>query len=166
MNNKDEIKTKKKIAAVDILIVMLVLLCIAGIVIRIAVGESSLFSKDNRGEYTVSYVITGEQDENSAFFAEGKQFFLESGEAFGTLTGSPAFTPAVISSENSRGEYVQSYSSDGTVDIRGTATVIGTMTDTGFLLNSNTYIAPNMSITVSSSDITVKLLITDITKAQ
>ncbi|MBQ2730073.1 MAG: hypothetical protein IJF69_04800 [Clostridia bacterium] len=166
MNKKDEIKTKKKIAAIDVLIVLLLLFCIAGIGVRIAVGDSGMFAKENRGEYVVSYVIEGEEDQYSSFFSEGSAFYLENGEMFGTLTGNATFTPAAVRSENSRGEYVHGYASDGTVDIKGTAIVKGTMTETGFLLNSNTYIAPNMTLTVSSSDITVKLLITDITKAQ
>ncbi len=166
MNKKDEIKNKKKFAAIDLLIIILLVVCLAGIVIRIAVGENLFFQKDSKGEYTVSYVVYEEADEYSNLFSSGKEFYLENGEYFGKLSGNATFTPAEIHSQNSRGEYVHGYADDGTVDIKGSFTVEGTMTETGFLLNANTYIAPNMTITVSSSDITVELLITDIAKAQ
>ncbi|MBQ4067083.1 MAG: hypothetical protein IJD22_05515 [Clostridia bacterium] len=166
MNTKEAPKNKKRIAAVDILIVILLLLCIAGIGVRIFIGEGNLFHKGDTGEYIVSYLISGEQDDYSSLFSEGCEFYLEDGSYFGTLTGNAAFTPALLSSENSRGEYVTVYATDGTVDIRGTMTVNGSMTESGFVLNSKTYISPNMTLTVSSSDITVKMLITDIAKAQ
>ena len=165
MNKKEEIKSKRKIAAVDIMIFILVILCIGGIVIRIALGDSSLFS-GTKGDYIVSYVVKGEDDEYSPYFTEGSEFFLESGESLGTLIADAELPPAEIYEENADGELKLYYAADGTVDFKGTLLVKGIMTDSGFLLNSNTYIAPNMTITVASSDITVELLITDITKAQ
>ena len=166
MNNKENInQQKKKIAAVDVLIILLLMLCLAGVAVRIAVGENGLFSKDEKGSYMVSYVIEGENDEYSSYFSEGAEFYLENGDRFGTLSGNATFTPARIIGENSRGEAVISYASDGTVDISGTFLVRGTMTQSGFLLNSNTYIAPNMTVTVGSSDITATITVTDIVKA-
>ena len=165
MNKKEEIKSKRKIAAVDIMIGLLLLLCIAGIVIRIVIGDSGLFS-GGKGDYIVSYVVRGEDEEYSPYFTEGKEFFLESGESLGTLVADAELPPAEIYEENANGELKLYYATDGTVDFKGTLLCKGTMTDSGFLLNSNTYIAPNMTITVASSDITVELLITDITKAQ
>ena len=165
MNNKDYIdQSKKRIAAVDVLIVLLLILCLAGIAVRIAIGENGLFSKDEKGSYIVSYVIEGEKDEYSSCFSEGCEFYLENGDRFGTLSGNATFTPAKIIGENSRGEAVISYASDGTVDITGALLVSGTMTESGFLLNSNTYIAPNMTVTVQSSDISSEITITDIAK--
>ena len=165
MNTKDEIKSKKKIAAVDILIIILILLRLGGIVLRIMAGEGGVFAGDGKGEYTVSFTVNGQPDEYSSYFSEGTEFAFEGGEPFGAVAGNATFTPAELHSENSRGEYVHGYASDGTVDIKGTMTVKGTMTDSGFLINSNTYIAPNMTVTVSSPDITVTLTVTDITKA-
>ena len=165
MNKKEEIKSKRKIAAVDIMILLLLLLCIGGIAVRIVVGDSGLMS-GTKGDYIVSYVVKAENDEYSPYFTEGHEFFLESGEAFGTLIADAELPPAEIYEENADGELKLYYAADGTVDFKGTILVRGIMTDSGFLLNSNTYIAPNMTITVASSDITVELLITDITKAQ
>ena len=166
MNTGETQKNKKRIAAFDIMIAVLLLLCIAGIVLRMVMGETSLFSKDAKGDYVVSYVIHQVQDEYSDFFSKGCEFYLENGDALGTLTDKPAFTPAEIHSENSRGEYVLAYATDGQSDLKGTMLVKGTMTQSGFMLNSDTYIAPNMTLTVSSPDITVEMIITDIAPAQ
>ncbi|MBQ3526969.1 MAG: hypothetical protein IJA52_00225 [Clostridia bacterium] len=166
MNNKANTnQPQKRIAAVDILIILLLVLCLAGVAVRIAIGENGLFSREEKGSYAVSYIIEGEKDEYSSCFSEGCEFFLESGDRFGTLSGNATFTPAKILSENSRGEAVISYATDGTVDITGTFIVDGTMTESGFLLNSNTYIAPNMTVTVQSTDIIARITVTDITKA-
>lgn len=165
MNKKEDIKSKRRIAAVDIMIVLLLILCIGGIIIRIAIGDSGLFS-GSKGDYIVSYVVRAEDDEYSPYFTEGQEFFLESGEILGTLTADAELPPAEIYEENADGELKLYYATDGTVDFKGTLLVRGIMTDSGFLLNSNTYIAPNMTITVANADIQVELLITDITKAQ
>jgi len=80
MNNKENIKRSKvKIAAVDVLIVLLLILCLAGVCVRIAVGENGLFSGEEKGSYIVSYVIEGEKDEYSSYFSEGCEFYLENG---------------------------------------------------------------------------------------
>ena len=166
MNTKEALTNKKRIAAVDILIAILLLLCVVGVGVRILIGETSLFHKGDTGEYIVSYLISGEQDDYSSLFSDGCEFYMEDGALLGTLTGNATFTPALLSSENSRGEYVTVYATDGTVDIRGTMTVKGSMTESGFVLNSKTHLSPNMKLTVTSSDITVEMLITDIAKAQ
>lgn len=166
MDKKDMInQQKKRIAAIDVLIILLLMLCIAGVAVRIAVGENGLFSNDEKGSYIISYVIEGEKDEYSNYFTEGREFFFENGESFGTLSGNATFTPARIIGENSRGEAVINYATDGSVDITGTFLSRGTMTESGFLLNSNTYLAPNMTVMVVSSDITAEITVTDITKA-
>lgn len=165
MNNKENIQKKRRATAVDILIAVMLLLCLAGIGVRIAVGDGGLFSSDKKGTYLVSYTVCAERDEFTNCYSEGREFYLENGDTFGTLTGNATFTPAEMLTENSRGEAVLGYATDGTVDVSGTFLVKGTMTDSGFLLNSNTYIAANMTLTVSSADITSEIIITDIVKA-
>jgi len=148
------------------MLIILLALCVAGIGIRIAMGENALLFSSGTGRYTVSYTVIATSDENSGYFAEGGEFFFDSGEPFGTLTGNVTLTPSEIVTKTAAGDYIVSYAEDGTVDIKGAATVTGTMTDSGFLINSNTYIAPNMTIKVASTSISVEMLITDITPVQ
>lgn len=156
----------KKPAAADAFIIILLLICIAAVGVRIAVGNGGLLSTDKSGEYLVSYVVTGIKSEYTESFSEGAEFYLENGEHFGTLRSGAVFTPAKTYTENSDGALRAVYATDGTVDVKGVALVRGTMTDSGFLLGGIRYIAPNLSLTASSSDITVKLTVTDITPAQ
>ena len=163
---KTETKKTKRLAAIDILIVILLVLCAAGIGIRTAIGENGLFQGDNKGTYLVSYTVKSVGSDYNEYFKDGTKFYLENGENVGTLSGEAVSHPSRIYSENSKGEYVSALSTDGTVDIKGTIKVKGTMTKSGFLLNSGTYIAPNMTLTVRSGDVFVEMFITDIAKMQ
>ncbi len=157
---------KKKIAAADAFIVILLLLSIAAMGVRIAIGSGGLLSTSEHGEFLVSYVVSGIKSEYSDAFSGGREFYLEDGEKFGVLCDGAAFTPAKMYTENADGICRTVYATDGTVDIKGVATVRGTMTDSGFLLGGSKYIAANMPLTVSSPDITVTITVTDITTAQ
>lgn len=156
----------RRFAAIDAMIVILLLVCIACVGVRMAVGRGGLLSADGQGEYLVSYVVSAIDGEYSDCFAEGKKFYLEDKSEFGTLTAGASFTPAKHYTENADGLYTAVYVTDGTVDVRGTALVKGVMTDSGFLLGRSRYIAANSTLTVSSSEITVNITVTDITKAQ
>lgn len=161
---KAEKRKRPRPAALDILIIILIVLCFAGIGIRTAVGENGLFSDENAGAYNVSFTVSGKNAEHNAYFKNGTAFYLESGEALGKVTGETSSVPSAIYSENSKGEFVYTLAADGTIDIKGTLTVQGRMTKSGLLLNSGTYISPNMTLTVSSADITVEMLITGVTQ--
>lgn len=164
MKKKNE--DKKRIAAADAFIILLLLLSIAAVAVRITVGSGGLLSSNERGEFLVSYVVSGTKSEYSDAFSAGREFYLESGEKFGVLREGAVFTPAKIYTENADGICRAVYASDGTVDIKGTAAVRGTMTDSGFLLGGSRYIAANLPLTISSSDITVTITVTDITAMQ
>ncbi|MBE6713839.1 MAG: DUF4330 family protein [Ruminococcaceae bacterium] len=160
----EKIKTAR-FAALDVLIAVLLLLCVVGVAIRTAIGESGLFRGDNKGTYLVSYTVKAVSSDYNEYFKDGESFFLEDGEKMGTITGQTVSVPTRVYSENSKGELVSNLETDGTVDIKGTVKVKGTMTKSGFLLNSGTYIAPNMTLSVRNSAVSVELIITDIVKA-
>lgn len=159
-------ENKKRIAAADAFIIILLLLSIAAVGVRITFGSRGLLSANERGEFLVSYVVSGIKSEYSDAFSAGREFYLENGEKFGVLRDGAVFTPAKTYTENYDGICRAVYASDGTVDVKGTATVSGTMTDSGFLLGGSRYIAANLPLTISSSDITVTITVTDITTVQ
>ena len=158
-------RTTARYAALDALIIVLLLLCVAGVGIRVALGEDGLATGRDRGTYAVSFIVTGAKSEYSEYFNNGEEFRLADGRDFGALSGNAIITPAKIYRENSNGEYIVRYSSGDTFDIKGTALVEGAMTDSGFLLNCTQYIAANMQLSVSSRSVTCDILITDISKA-
>lgn len=161
MNKKEKIKKGKRITAVDIMIALLLILCIVGLGIRIAYGDTGIFQKNEQKEYVVSYVVSGISEKYYKHFAEGSEFSLENGETLGTLLTDAYISRAEALGEGEAAEGETAADSD-LRDFRGTILVNGSKTDSGFLLNSRTYLAPNMTITVASPDITVELLITDI----
>ena len=156
MKKKTENGKLVQFAAADLFLWLLLLLCIAGIVIRIMKGES--------GEYLISYVVTDVRSEYSDHFSEGSRYYLEDGTLFGVLSKDAVFTPTREFLENENGEYVASYNSSGRVDVKGTAKAQGIMTDKGFMLEDRVYVAANMRLTVHSDEMSAEILIMDISK--
>ncbi len=161
---KKSTKKLRQYSAADVFLWLLLLMCIAGIGIRIAAGTRSIFTKETPGEYLVSYVITDMRSEYSDYFSEGMEYYLEDGTPFGSLTGDAVFTPTREYLEDENGQYVASYNSSGRVDVKGTAKVEGIMTEQGFMLEDKMYLAANMSLTVYSTEMMAEILITDISK--
>ena len=161
---KKNAKKLRGYSAADMFLWLLLLLCIAGIGIRIAVGDRSMLTKGIPGEYLISYVATDLHSEYSDYFSEGMEYYLEDGTPFGSLTGDAVFTPTREYLEDENGQYVASYSSSGRVDVKGSAKVEGVMTERGFLLGNQMYLGVNMSLTVCSTEMTADILITDISK--
>ncbi len=161
---KKKAKKLRGYTAADVFLWLLLLLCIVGIGIRIAVGDRSLFTKGKPGEYLISYVVTDVRSEYSDYFSEGMEYYLEDGTPFGSLTGDAVFTPTREYLEDENGQYVASYSTSGRVDVKGTAKTEGVMTERGFMLENKMYLAANMPLTVYSTEMTAEILITDISK--
>ena len=78
------------------------------------------------------------------------------GNIQGTLVNRPSFEEVSYGGKNITAYYPQ----DTMVDITGNVSVTGTMTENGFLVSGNTYIAPNSVIRVSGKyvDIEIKVL--------
>ena len=151
-------------AAADLFLWLLLLLCIAGIVIRIIAGSNGFFVKGESGEYLISYEVTDVRSEYSDYFSEGNRFYLEDGTLLGILSKDAVFTPTREYLENENGEYAASYNSSGRVDVKGTVKAQGVMTDQGFMLENKVYVAANMKFTIHSAEMSTEILIMDISK--
>ena len=158
-----ETKTKKRISALDIFVVLLLVCAVVGVGFKVFAGNVGLFSGNNE-EYYVSYVIEGADSEMGKLVSGGLQLYSEDGELFGIVTGDVITTPARIYNENSDGQYVLGYSSGSHVDITGTLSVRGKMTEKGFV-HSGDYYAAGMRIKLYGGGTSPEILITDIVKA-
>ena len=158
-----ETKTKKRVAAIDIFIALLLICAVVGVGFKVFAGNVGLFSGNNE-EYYVSYVIEGADSEIGKLITSGMQLYSEDGELFGTVTGDVITTPARIYNENSEGEYVLGYSSGSHIDIAGNLSVRGKMTEKGFV-HSGGYYAAGMRIKLYGGGTSPEILITDIVKA-
>jgi hypothetical protein len=167
-------RTGRRVNAVDVCIIIIAALAIAGAGLRLyTVKYGSLPGGAPKLEnYAVSFLVSDIRETSADCFKPGTMFYVEqSSDVFGSLMDNVAVTPAELYIENERGEYILSYAvddedtgDDGRVDVRGTVLASGIMTDTGFLLDGNTYIAPNKTISIQSTEIVVNVLVTDISK--
>lgn len=165
-------KRKIKCNAVDYFIIIAIVLCIAGVGLRIAVGNNggSLSSPVVMEDYILSFHIADIRNTSTEYLGVGEQFYIESTEQyFGEIADSIAVTPALFYVENSEGHYVQTYApenGDATrVDVTGTMRVSGYMGENGFLLGGNTNIAANKELTLRNKNLEVKITVTGIEKA-
>lgn len=166
----DNISKKRKISALDAFVVILLLLCAAGVAIRAYIGNDGVFSEIGKEskDYTVSFEISGITSAVSSYITQGESIYFENGDLLGIVGGGLAVTPAMTFAEDENGKYIQSYASADNgdaslVDVRGTITVSGYKTDYGFLANGKTYLAPNFETVLHTRNVTVTVKITDIT---
>lgn len=158
-----ETHSKKRIAAIDVFIILLLCCAVFGVGFKVFAGNAGLFAGAEE-EYYISYVIEGADSETSKLISAGTQFYFDNEDFCGTVVGNVITTPARIYNENANGEYVLSYSSGAKVDITGTLSVRGSMTEKGFVCGGD-YIAAGMKLRLHTSGVSPVILITDISKA-
>lgn len=167
--SKENVAGKRKISPLDVFVIVLLVLCVAGVALRIYVGTDGILPDITKetGEYAVSFEVTGISSAVSTYLAKGEPLYSESGELIGTVREGITVTPAVIFVEDADGKYVQTYSGADNgdaslVDVRGTFTVEGHETGYGFLANGKTYLAPNYVTEMHTRNATFSVKITDI----
>lgn len=169
---KNSTRERRRLNAVDYFIIIAVLLCIAGAILRVAVDKAggSLSSPVVLEDYVVSFKITDIRNTSTEYLAAGEEFYVDSTKQyFGKITDSVSVTPALFYIEDANGNYVQTYApenGDATrVDVRGTMLVSGYMSDSGFLLGGSAPLAANKDLALRSKNLYVTITITDIAKA-
>ncbi len=169
---KNTARERRKLNAVDYFILIAAILCIAGAVLRIAVGNAggSLSSPITSEDYVVSFKIENIRNTSTEYLTEGEVFYIESTKQYmGKITGNVTVTPALFYIEDANGNYVQTYAPDNgdasRRDVIGTMLVSGYMGESGFLLGGSTPLAANKELTVRSKNLSIKIIITDIVKA-
>lgn len=169
---KNLTREKRKLNAVDYFILIAVVLCIAGAVLRVVVDRSggSLSSPVVLEDYVVSFKIENIRNTSTEYLTAGEEFYIDTTKQFfGTLTDNVSVTPALLYIEDANGNYIQTYApenGDATrVDVRGTMNVSGYMSEGGFLLGGSTPLAANKSFALRTTNLYVTITITDIAKA-
>lgn len=152
---------KKRIGALDIVIIVLLLAVICVGVLRFA-REKSVGKLE---DYTISLSVSNVSSDYSDY-VDDADYYLKSGEHLGKTEGTPIFSPSFVYVENERGAYIKSYSTDGSVDFKSDVAASGVMTETGFMLNGKTYLAPNMTVEITSGLVSYTAVITGIEKTQ
>lgn len=171
MKKDNSEKKSRKLSALDVFVIILALMCVAGAAVRFYAGDSGILpiSDPEKEEYAVSFEIAQVKTVLGGYIASGENLYNEDGSLFGTVGENVTITPAKLYVEDAEGKYIQIYSSadngdNSLIDIRGTVSVSGYFTDYGFLADGKTYIAPNYVITLHTNKTTVDVRITDISK--
>ncbi len=166
-----EKETKKRGApsALDVFAVLLVLLCAAGLALRLTVGREGILPKGvpEKGSYAVTFEIAGFRETAGAELTSGDIFYTEDGSVFGTLSGSVSRIPAKRYTVGEDGTLVVSRSTEGEgakSDVTGTLTVEGYPVEYGFLASGTTFISPNYRITLHTEKMTAEVRVAGIEK--
>lgn len=178
-----ENKAKKKLNIVDILIIVLLLIAVAGIAARMLLIENTpdpmTLPDIEEQEYTVSYIVRNQRESVADYLTDGNYFrFSVSNKPFGTVLGDPITTNAEVYYTDVDGNHVKTINNpdkgeDGydlshlkRFDITGQFTVKGKLTaDSGVLVITGAEtetVALNKSVTLRSDLMTITLYITSI----
>lgn len=133
-------KRDVKFAALDAVLIVLILSAIAAVFVRIVVGEDGFFPQDTKTEGVYAAVLVPDDEDSDNLMKEikiGDEVYLASGEVLGKVASA---TPKSIQTH-----------------------VSGVMTDSGFLMNGTFYLAPNMKLELRLGEETAHITVTDIT---
>lgn len=158
MNTGNGTRSKKRFNVVDFFIIAAVAACIAGAVLRY-----NLIEKLNVGAakdtVEISFYIHNISDYSAQALVVGDSV-SHSGIPVGKI-GTIEISKAEYYFENPEGVLELTYD-DMRYDVRGTIIGSGTMTEDGFMLNNNTYIAAGKELLVNTKNISVNILVTNL----
>lgn len=120
-------------------------------------------------EYVVSFVSRSIKESTAKLLEKGDTFYIDGGKTeFGVLEDNPTVTPARLSLELDNGEYIgnvyaEKNGNNTLVDAAGAVRVKGYMDNNGLIyLQGKEYIAPNLTVTLFGSELSLTVEITDI----
>ena len=158
--------SKKKLNVIDVLILLVIVTCVVGLVVRFGnFGFSS--SSEDLDDYEISFLVSNIAYDSQYYFSQGDTVTLvDKGVVLGKLDGLVKPTPAVFSAQEKNGMPITvSYPTESSrIDVKGTIASKGVMGENGYLLGGTTYIAPGAEYKVQSEHMDFVLTITDIVK--
>lgn len=174
---KDENKNLKpnetrrgRFNVMDAFIILVVLVCIASLIYRLNIIDGMGVSNTNE-EYSLHFEIEDIRNTSTNSLVPGDIVRLaDSDEKMGTFEEIIQNIPALATyTEDGRGIYYPPENEENKYDetryyVTGYISVSGRMTDTGFLLNGKTYLAPNSELTIVTEHIQVTIKVVNIIK--
>lgn len=165
MDNENK---KSRFNAIDGVIILLVLLCIVAIAYKAITYNDNAVNADLK-EYRVHFKVDNISSSSYDYFVKGDTMRIKStNRAFGTLEGINQHVPAVGAYNENGGKVLYpslenlGIYNDTRYSLSGYITVRGEMTEYGFLLNGDTYIASNSTLDIISEHIETTIRIIDI----
>ena len=165
---------KMRLGALDVFIIAAILVCAVSVGLRMFMTRSSDLDKNVQlDHYIVSFTVAGIRDSSAKnYLKTGTNFYLEENDAFfGTLREGVTVGDAekyyempdgsiVLASNNASGDLYR-VDAECSLDVTGK-----TDADGRFLLGGNKYIGPGKELMIYSKDLSITVLVTDITKVQ
>ncbi len=148
----------------DVVIILLVLLCIAGIVIR--AGGFTMHKSRPLDPYEIRFSVSNIAAGSEAALVVGDTFRLVDHDMeLGTFTGMESVTPAVVYMYSEQGRMVPAeYPENTRIDVIGTVAVDGISEGSGFLLGGTLQLSPGASYRIQSEHMDFVIQILDIEK--
>ncbi len=158
---------KKKIGfnALDLVIVIVLVLCVATVGIRF-IRTSDAEKNAETSKYRLTFLISNVSDTSREALVAGDSVFSQINDAYiGRLEGIDTFSPAFEFLDNGNGAFEKVYYPEGTkVDITGTIIAEGTTNSDGFFASGSFFLSPGRTFDIYTGHIQVTILITSITE--
>lgn len=148
---------------IDLVLLIALLACIAGIYLRYA-ADRDLGSKQELDSYTLSFEVQNIRYTSAdAFQADDAVYLRTDDTKIGTLLSLDSASPTEYLFFDLGGNVKQTYYPENTrIDVTGRILAEGRMTENGFMLNGNVFLAPGRSYPIMTPHIDVNITITDI----
>ncbi len=164
MGQTEEKKAGKiRFNLIDLVLIIAVLSCVVGIYLRYNAADK--FGVNHElDSFTVSFEIENIRYTSADAFHEGDLFYLdEKNQTLGNLIAIDSTAPSKTVYIDSKGNYkTLYYPEDSRIDLTGRVLAEGIMTERGFLLGGNTYLAPGETYYVETPYINVNITVTAI----
>ena len=158
-------ETKRSFNVIDVFILIFVVVCFVGVVIRIV--NLDIFNNDQElEEYRIHFSVSNVASTSEEYFKTGDHVSIAGQNiSLGRIEMINTIEPAVMYVKNTEGEMVSvRYPSNTRVDIKGTLISEGTTDKVGYKLGGETYITPGETYSVQSEHMDFVLTVTDIVR--
>ena len=163
--NIEAARAKKRLNVIDVLILIILIVCIAGLVVRFGNFGGTSSSKE-LGTYDIYFAVSDIAYTSEDAFVQGDTVTLaDSGVVLGEFAGIETILPAEFFARDKSGNLiVVNYPESTRIDVTGRIVSHGVMSENGYLVAGTTYVAPGTAYTVQSEHMDFVLKITNIVK--
>lgn len=163
MKNREDKKPQFNI--IDVFILLFVLACFVGIVLK--VGNFGVFkNNDDLDEYRIYFSVSDIANTSGKYFAVGDSVtVLGKNTVVGKLESITSIEPTKVYVKSAEGNIISvSYPADTRIDVKGTVVSKGIMDGMGYMLGGVMHVASGESYYVSTERLNFLLTVTDIVK--
>ena len=162
-NKQPSASPRFRLNVIDLLIVLIVLACAVGLVVRFG-NVGKMGAEESLRTYDIYFTVSNIAYTAEAAFVSGDTVTLaDSGVVLGEFVALESILPAEFLSRDANGNLISvRYPESTRIDVTGRITAHGVMSENGFLVNGTTYVASGAEYSVQSEHMDFILKITSI----